>query len=86
MQGHGTGWCTAGESTANMQLQGGDFYVYYTRDEDGKDTVPRVAVRMQEGTVAEVRGVNAAQELEPVMADITSERLQDLPGFVSKSR
>ena len=80
LQGHGTGWCTAGESTANMQLQGGDFYVYYTRDEDGKDTVPRVAVRMQEGTVAEVRGVNAAQELEPVMADITSERLQDLPG------
>ena len=40
LQGHGTGWCTAGESTANMQLQGGDFYVYYTRDEDGKDTVP----------------------------------------------
>src|SRR3990167_38686 len=80
LQGHGTGWCTAGESTASAQLEHGDFYVYYTRDEDGKDTVPRVAVRMQEGTVAEVRGVNAAQELEPVMADITSERLQDLPG------
>ena len=36
-------------------------YVYYTRDEDGRDSVPRVAIRMQEGTVAEVRGVNAAQ-------------------------
>jgi len=80
LQGHGTGWCTAGESTANIQLQGGDFYVYYTRDEDGKDTVPRVAIRMQDGQVAEVRGINHAQELEPEMADITSERLQDLPG------
>lgn len=80
LQGHGTGWCTAGESTANIQLQGGDFYVYYTRDEDGKETVPRVAIRMQEGTVAEVRGINTAQELESEMADITSERLQDLPG------
>ncbi|TSC65789.1 MAG: hypothetical protein CEO21_325 [Microgenomates group bacterium Gr01-1014_80] len=27
LQGHGTGWCTAGESTARAHLQGGDFYV-----------------------------------------------------------
>lgn len=80
LQGHGTGWCTAGESTATMQLRGGDFFVYYTRDEDGKDTVPRVAIRMEQGEVAEVRGVNAAQELEPEMADITAEQLKDLPG------
>ena len=80
LQGHGTGWCTAGESTATHQLHGGDFHVYYTRDEEGNDTVPRVAIRMEQGKVAEVRGVNAAQELEPVMADITGERLKDLPG------
>lgn len=80
LQGHGTGWCTAGESTAAIQLQGGDFYAYYTRDEDGKDNIPRVAIRMEQGEVAEVRGVNAAQELEPVMADITAVQLKDLPG------
>lgn len=80
LQGHGTGWCTAGESTAAIQLIGGDFYVYYTKDEDGKDTIPRVAIRMQEGEVAEVRGINAAQELEPGLADIASERLAVLPG------
>ncbi|MGH7195880.1 MAG: hypothetical protein ACREGA_03830 [Candidatus Saccharimonadales bacterium] len=80
LQGHGTGWCTAGESTAATQLSGGDFYVYYTRDEDGRDSVPRVAIRMAQGKVAEVRGVNAAQELENEMADITAEQLQDLPG------
>ncbi|HUD06024.1 MAG TPA: hypothetical protein VMR18_03895 [Candidatus Saccharimonadales bacterium] len=80
LQGHGTGWCTAGESTATTQLSAGDFYVYYTRDEDGKETIPRVAIRMQGEEVAEVRGINTAQELEPEMADITSERLQDLPG------
>ncbi|MCA9344012.1 hypothetical protein KC947_03630 [Candidatus Saccharibacteria bacterium] len=80
LQGHGTGWCTAGESTAEAQLNGGDFYVYYTRDEDGKDTIPRVAIRMQDGEVAEVRGVLPSQELEPAMADIASEQLKDLPG------
>ncbi len=79
LQGHGTGWYTAGESTASIQLRGGDFFVYYTRDEDGKDTVPRVAIRMERGKVAEVRGVNAAQELEHEMADITAEQLKDLP-------
>lgn len=80
LQGHGTGWCTAGESTAETQLNSGDFYVYYTRDEDGKDTIPRVAIRMQSGEVAEVRGVLPSQELEPVLADIASDKLQDLPG------
>lgn len=80
LQGHGTGWCTAGESTAEAQLNGGDYFVYYTRDEDGNDTVPRVAIRMQNGEVAEVRGVLPSQELEPAMADIASERLKDLPG------
>jgi hypothetical protein len=80
LQGHGTGWCTAGESTAETQLKNGDFYVYYTQDEDAKDTVPRVAIRMQGGKVAEVRGINHSQELEPVMTDIAMERLQDLPG------
>lgn len=80
LQGHGTGWCTAGESTAEAQLNVGDFYVYYTRDEDGKDTIPRIAIRMQSGEVAEVRGVLPSQELEPVMADIASDKLQDLPG------
>lgn len=80
LQGHGTGWCTAGESTAETQLSGGDFYVYYTRDEDDKDTVPRVAIRMQNGEVAEVRGVLPSQELEPIMTDVASEQLKDLPG------
>lgn len=80
LQGHGTGWCTAGESTATAQLNGGDFYVYYTRDEDGKDTIPRIAIRMQQGEVAEVRGVLPNQELEPSLADIAGERLKDLPG------
>lgn len=81
LQGFGLDWCTStGYETAVTHIAGGDFYVYYTRDEDGKDTVPRVAIRMEQGEVAEVRGVNAAQELESEMADITAERLKDLPG------
>ena len=86
LQGHGTGWCTAGESTASNQLSSGDFYVYYTRDEDGKDTIPRVAIRMERRVVAEVRGINPSQELEPELADVASEQLKDLPGSEAYAR
>jgi len=80
LQGHGTGWCTAGEETARIQLETGDFYVYYTKDQQGKSIVPRVAIRMENGQVAEVRGINPDQNLEPELADIAKEKYSQLPG------
>lgn len=80
LQGHGTGWCTAGETTAAMQLSAGDFYVFYTRDYNGEDTVPRIAIRMSNGVVAEVRGIDASQNLEESMLDIATAKLKELPG------
>jgi hypothetical protein len=80
LQGYGTGWCTAGKSTAETQLEEGDFHVYYSYDEEGQATVPRVAVRVQRGRVAEVRGIDTNQHLEPAMTDIAMERVKDLPG------
>ena len=76
----GTGWCTAGESTAHSQLAQGDFHVYYTRDRDGEFRVPRIAIRMANGRVAELRGVNKGQELEAAMLDIAKAKLAELPG------
>ncbi len=77
LQGHGTGWCTAGESTAQSQLQGGDFYVYYSYDEDKKPTIPRAAIRMQENQIAEVRGVASEQNLDPYINDVVKEKLTE---------
>jgi len=57
LQGHGTGWCTAGETTTESQLSSGDFYVYYTLDKEGNPTIPRLAVRMEGSQIAEIRGV-----------------------------
>ena len=56
LQGKNTGWCTAGEQTANTQLSNGDFYVYYTKDKEGKYTEPRIAIRMDgKNKIGEVR-------------------------------
>ena len=80
LAGHGTDWCTAGESTAKAQLEHGDFYVYYTQDAEGKETIPRIAVRMDYDGVAEVRGVEVEQNLEGDMVDIAMEKVRELPG------
>lgn len=79
LQGHGTGWCTAGESTAQTQLQGGDFYVYYSYDEKGQPKIPRAAIRMQEGNIAEVRGIAKEQNLDPHIGDVVKKKLQEFP-------
>jgi hypothetical protein len=79
LQGHGTGWCTAAESTAETQLQAGDFYVYYSNNEAGKPTIPRAAIRMQEGSIVEVRGVAPEQNLDPYMGEVVGEKLKEFP-------
>ncbi len=79
LKGKNTGWCTAGHSTATTQLQGGDFYVYYSKDEVGQMSNPRLAIRMQGNQIAEVRGVAANQNVDEFIAgtDILDNKLKE---------
>ena len=79
LQGYNTGWCTAGESTARLQLQGGDFYVYYTLDENNEYKVPRIAIRMEQGRIGEIRGIAKDQNIEPEMEEIVDDKIKDFP-------
>jgi len=79
LQGHGTGWCTAGESTCRIQLQGGDFYVYYSIDQQGNPTIPRAAIRMQGDQIGEVRGIAEEQNLDPYINKVVQKKLQEFP-------
>ncbi|MBI2439199.1 MAG: hypothetical protein HYV45_01200 [Candidatus Moranbacteria bacterium] len=77
LDGRGTGWCTAGYSTAQTQIESGDFYVYYTNDKDGNPIQPRLAIRMNGDTqIGEVRGVLPQQNVEPLMQEVLEEKLQ----------
>lgn len=80
LQEKGSEWCTAGTHTAANQLSKGDFYVYYTPDNDGNDTMPRVAIRMEGNQVAEVRGTAPGQNVEDNLLDVVAEKLNTLPG------
>ncbi len=78
LQGHGTGWCTAGETIAEAHLKEGDFYVYYSHDKEGKSTIPRIAIRMQGQNIAEVRGVAHQKNIDPYIqkTKILDEKLE----------
>lgn len=81
LQDKGTAWCTKGFGTAETQLNGGDFYVYYTNDKTGKAAIPRIAIRMQEDGIGEVRGVaDNQQNLEGNMTEIAETKMNELPG------
>lgn len=74
-----TGWCTAQTATANKQLQDGDFYVYYSMNEQGQATEPRIAIRMDGDRIGEVRGIAKDQNLDDkiVKTDILDNKLKE---------
>ena len=80
LQGYNTGWCTAAsKETAKSQLEGGDFYVYYTKNEDGEYVLPRIAIRMEGDSIGEIRGIAENQNLEPNMEKVLKEKLEEFP-------
>jgi len=79
IRGRGTGWCTAGENTAKNQLMVGDFYCYYSLDDEKKPTIPRLAIRMEQGKIAEVRGIAAKQNTDPYIGSVLHKKLEEFP-------
>lgn len=80
LQNKGTPWCTKGFGTAQTQLEGGDFYVYYTLDKQGNATIPRLAIRMEghDRISPDVRGVaDSQQNVEGNMMEILDEKLKE---------
>ena len=74
-----TGWCTA-TGSAYAHLQGGDFHVFYSKGSDGAFTAnPAIAIRMEGDQVAEVRGVNHRQELEPALVETADSSTTPFP-------
>jgi GNAT superfamily N-acetyltransferase len=71
-----TPWCT--KDGAYGQLQGGDFYVYVTGPDSNGKFSPRIAVRMNEDRIGEVRGVaSGSQDIETDMLPIAEDFMKN---------
>ena len=86
LQGYNTGWCTAGSrETAKGQIcgsssyEGGNFYVYYTKDKNGEYKIPRLAIRMDRDKIGEIRGIAQGQNIEPNMELVLQDKLKEFP-------
>lgn len=79
IRGKGTGWCTAGLTTAKTQLQGGDFWVYYSLDDQGQPTMPRIAIRLEghDKIAEDPRGIAYKQNLDPYMGQVLEDKLKE---------
>ena len=79
LEGYPLEWCTASDiDTAQTQLKGGDFYVYYSINESGEAKIPRLAIRMQGEQIAEdPRGIAPDQNLDPYIVPVLEEKLKD---------
>jgi hypothetical protein len=79
MDGYPLEWCTSEYDTANIQLKGGDLHIYYSVNEDGDATVPRLAIRMEGNKIAEPpRGIAPGQNLDPYIAPVLEAKLKRL--------
>ena len=71
------GWCVEGKETAQNYNEAGDFYVYYTYDENGNPTQPRLAIQMNGNQIGQIRGLLVHQGVEPVMQESLDNKLQE---------
>ena len=78
IQGYNTEWCIAGAATAYKQLNQGDFYIYYTKDNKGKYQVPRLAIRMEnDDIIREICGVAHKQNIEENFEKIIKDKIKN---------
>lgn len=79
IQGYPLEWCTAGSiETAQSQLNGGDFYVYYSENTKGENKIPRLAIRMNgSDEIGEVRGIEKNQNIDNFITPVLEEKMKD---------
>lgn len=82
LQGKGSGWCIAGENMAGTYLSTGNLHIYYSRDREGKFTIPRVVIVQKGNRVTEVRGIEWEENADRYIKGtaIIADKLKQIPG------
>lgn len=74
-----TGWCIANGTSIRSFLRDGDFYIYFTKDEKGEYTIPRIAILTKgENDIDQIRGIDPGENLEDSMINIVEAKLKTM--------
>ena len=83
-----TGWCIDEENTAIDYLASNNILIYFSKDDKGEATIPRVviiysspssSVISDESIIYEIRGVAENQNLDPYISEVVEKKLQEFP-------
>ncbi|MEK7606576.1 MAG: hypothetical protein AAB444_00005, partial [Patescibacteria group bacterium] len=77
---YGTGWCLRGEAMAERYLvrDKNELQVFYSLDNEGKPTVPRVVTVVNSNNqLTEVRGVAPEENLDPYIGSVVEAKLKE---------
>jgi len=85
LQGFQTKWCIAGEGHAGSYLETSDVLVYFSRDVEGQNTIPRACIiDNKERGITEVRGIifneEVKQHLDGYITPVVDEKLKSMEG------
>ena len=87
IEGKNTGWCIENPSHAKGYLDRGNFHIYYTKDQDGNYTMPRIAILSSgKNGIDQIRGILPGENLEECMLPMLEQKLKemDLDEYVLK--
>lgn len=79
---YGTGWCIRGEGMAEHYLvrDKNTLQVFYSLDQGGKATVPRIVIVVNANNqLTEVRGVAPEENLDEYIGPVVQEKLKEFP-------
>ncbi|GIW66640.1 MAG: hypothetical protein KatS3mg095_0538 [Candidatus Parcubacteria bacterium] len=79
IEGFNTGWCIAGEVTAENYLSHSDIYIYFSKDSKGNYTIPRVAIVFNRNLnkITEIRGIAEGQNLDQYIVPVVEKALTE---------
>ena len=85
LSGFHTQWCIAGEGTAQGYLSHSDLHIYFSQDQEGKNTIPRACiVDSKKHGITEVRGIRSdetsKQHLDDYITPVVDEHLASMGG------
>ena len=79
IENYATGWCLRGEATARRYLETSELQVFYSLDEAGTPSIPRVVTVKNDRGLAEVRGIAQQENLDSHITPVVQEKLKEFP-------
>jgi len=76
-----TGWCIESESMARSYLRHSKILIYFSQDEAGRNTIPRltIVIHKKTGEITEIRGIAENQNLDTYITPILETKLKEIP-------